>query len=271
MSAGPDTAPPRPDARRRRRVSVVAVLGELLITAGLVVLLFIAWQLWISEPIVGNELRDEASQQSREWNEAAEAAPPREAPDPPDDGAEPGQLTGVPVQAAPANATRFGMLIVPRWGADYYRPIWEGVGTSDVLNGGRLGHYPGTQMPGDAGNFALAAHRMGYGGSLRQINELQLGDRIYVETSDGWYAYVFRNLEFVRASGVGVLEPVPQEPGVLSDEHYITLTSCNPQHSTAERIIAYGLFDGFYPRDPSAPDFGAPAEIAATVNPGAAA
>src|SRR5690606_16311043 len=92
-----------------------------------------------------------------------------------------------PVMAAPGNAERFGLLVVPRFGPDYYRPIAEGVGTSDVLNVNRFGHYPGTQMPGEVGNFAIAAHRKAYGGNLEHINDLRVGDSIYVETKDGWY------------------------------------------------------------------------------------
>lgn len=146
-----------------------------------------------------------------------------------------------------------------------YVPIAEGVSLGLVLNAGKLGHYPDTQMPGEVGNFALAAHRTTKGGSLHRIHELKLGDHIYVETADGWYQYSFRNLEYVRPTGVGVIDPVPQDPTATPSERYITLTSCNPIIGSFERIIAYGIFDRFYPRDPSAPAFGAPEEIARTV------
>lgn len=290
MSAGPETAPPptvtvpegrrarREHERRRardgRRVSVIGVLGELLITSGVVVLLFIGWQLWFTELTVGNELKNEASQQSREWNEQAAATPPPSAQpsdDPTGDPTDPADPVSQnpPVETAPANAQRLGMLIVPRWGGDYYRTIAEGIGVGDVLNKGKLGHYPSTAMPGAVGNFAIAAHRMGHGGSLHHINELQLGDHIYVETASGWYEYEFRNLEFVHPTGIGVLDAVPQSPETPATERYITLTSCNPQYTSNERIIAYGVFMQFFPRDTSAPNNGAPDEIAATVGGGA--
>lgn len=284
MSVGPETASPEPveregrrarrDAERRRartgrRISVVGVLGELLITAGVLVLLFIGWQLWFTELTVGHELKNEATQQNQEWNEQA-AATPTPSPTPSDDPTEPTEPVDPvaqepPVETAPANAKRLGMLIVPRWGADYYRTIAEGIGVGDVLNKGKLGHYPSTAMPGAVGNFAIAAHRMGHGGSLHHINELQLGDHIYVETASGWYEYEFRNLEFVHPTGVGVLDPVPQSPETPATERYITLTSCNPQYTSNERIIAYGVFMQFFPRDANAANFGAPDEIAATV------
>ncbi|MFT4028541.1 MAG: class E sortase [Protaetiibacter sp.] len=293
MSVGPEAAPSAPveqpgrrarreqnrrHARRRRRVSVVGVIGELLITTGAIVLLFIAWQLWISEYLVGNEVKQQAGELSEQWNtRAAQSPTPSSSPDPsetpeptatpdPAETSEPAGSTVVPVGTAPATATDFAILIVPRWGADYARTIAEGVGTAEVLDKGKLGHYPGTQMPGEVGNFAIAAHRMGHGGSLHHINELQLGDHIYVETDAGWYEYQFRNLEYVRASGIGVLDAVPQSPETPATERYITLTSCNPQYTSRERIIAYGVFERFYPRDPAAAHNGAPDEIAATVD-----
>jgi sortase A len=235
-------------------VSVVGVLGELLITAGVLVLAFIGWQVWLGDVIVGGQLSSEAKQQSDEWSAGYSDVPPSEAGDP-TISQEP------PVLVAPANAERFANLIIPRFGPDYYRPIAEGIGTRDVLDKGNIGHYPSTQMPGELGNFALASHRSSGGGNFRDVNQLRVGDHIYVETADGWYQYSFRNLEFVLPTGVGVLNPVPQADGVAPGERFITLTTCNPLFSIAERIIAYGVFDAFYPRAG-----GVPAEIATNVN-----
>jgi sortase A len=81
-----------------------------------------------------------------------------------------------------------------------------------------------------------------------------------VGTADGWYQYTFRNLQFVKPNDVAVLDPVPDHPGLQPGDRIITLQSCNPFFSTAERIMAYGTFDTFYPI--SGPP---PAEIAATV------
>ena len=286
----PDAAPldgrrARSTTRRqkaaRRRANVVGIVGELLLTAGVVVLLFIGWQLWLSEYLIGHEQKNEAAQLSQEWNDEATNTPtpppasetPTPTETPTADPTTPAPVEPLPdialnppVSAAPAYAADFGMLIVPRWGEDYYRKIAEGVDAAQVLDRSRLGHYDQTQLPGEVGNFALAAHRMGKGGLLHYVDELQIGDHIFVETRDGWYQYSFRNLEYVRASGIGVLNEIPQSPATPQGERYITLTSCNPEHTTTERIIAYGLFDRFYPRDTSAANNGAPDEIAATVN-----
>ena len=80
--------------------------------------------------------------------------------------------------------------------------IAEGTGL-DVLNSFDLGvgHYPDTQMPGEVGNFAIASHRSAYGGGMHEIEQLQLGDAIYIQTHDGWYTYRFRDFEIRRRRG----------------------------------------------------------------------
>jgi len=237
----------------RRPISFVGILGELLITAGVLVLAFLGWQIWLDDIIVGGKLNTEAEAQGAEWNDDYSGVPPSEEGDP-------GLSDDPPILAASANAQRFANLIIPRFGGDYYRPIAEGIGTTDVLNKGNIGHYPTTQMPGALGNFALASHRSSGGGNFHDLHQLLVGDHIYVETADGWYQYTFRNLEYVRPTGVGVLDPVPQADGVEATERYITLTTCNPFFSTAERIIAYGVYDSFFPREG-----GVPAEITTNV------
>ncbi len=234
--------------RARRRSMVIGVIGEVLVTGGAVVVLFIGWQLWFNNLVLSNSQQVEAVELQQSWDKGeGVAAVPLERADP-----------GEPlVTAVPANAVNFGTLIVPRFGADYTRPIAEGIGLEDVLNKRGVGHYPGTQMPGEVGNFALAAHRTGWGSPFLDMNKLQLGDSIYIETEDGWYRYVFRSLEYVSPTGVGVLDPVPQQSGAIPTDRIITLTSCNPLNSVSERIIAYGVYDTWYPRAE-----GAPAEIA---------
>ena len=216
-------------ATARQRVSIVGILGELFITAGILVLLFLVWQLWFNDIVVGGEQQAVALQLSEGWDRPVPTASASPEPGEPVDPGEP------VVAVAPENAVSFATLYVPRFGADYVRPIAEGVGVRDVLNKIGFGHYPETQMPGEVGNFAIAAHRETYG----------------------------RGLEYVQPTGVGVLDPVPQAPGVTPTDRIITLTSCNPFWSTAERIIAYGVYDSWYPRAG-----GPPAEIAPLVQAG---
>ncbi len=239
----------------RHRVSVVGILGELLITAGVVVLLFIGWQVWLGNLISGNAQSGEAQALSQSWGggHPSKPAAPAGRPDP-----------GPPVvDPAPGIGGQFANLIVPRLGADFIRPVAEGI-TADVLRTG-IGHYPGTQTPGGVGNAAFAAHRTGNGSPFFDIHKLQIGDSVYFETIAGWYRYVIRSLEYVPATGVGVLDPVPQAPGITPTDRVLTLTSCNPVFTASERIIVYALYDTWYPRDG-----GPPPEIAALAQASAA-
>ncbi|MDR5699271.1 class E sortase [Agromyces aerolatus] len=247
----------RRSERPRRRVSVVGVFGELLLTAGALILLFLGWQLWWNDAIMAGQQSTAASDRSNEWmeNDRAERGdtpPPPAAPDP-----------GEPVVDATAygNADTFAVMYVPRFGEGSQRNIAEGTGL-DVLNSFTLGvgHYPGTAMPGAVGNFAIAAHRSAYGGGMHEIDQLQLGDAIYVQTKDGWYTYRFRDFEYVTPETVDVLAPVPHHPDLQPTDRIITLTSCNPLWSTAERIIAYGVLESWQPGAANPP-----AEIAETV------
>ncbi|MBX3100785.1 MAG: class E sortase [Salinibacterium sp.] len=248
MSIQQDRRPRR--AKPRRRVSVVGVVGELFITVGVLVLMFLGWQVWLGNVIDGTAQQVDSVALSKSWNEGSTpVTATNERPDP-----------GPPVVGtAPGNAEKFGNMIIPRFGADYIRPIAEGIGVDDVLRYG-VGHYPGTAMPGAVGNTAFAAHRTGHGSPFFDIEKLQIGDSIYIETVAGWYRYVVRNLEYVQPTGVGVLAPVPQTPGVEPTDRLITLTSCNPVFTANERIVVYGVYDTWYPRAG-----GAPAEIAAVV------
>jgi sortase A len=244
----------RRSARRvRRRTSVVGVIGELLLTAGVLILLFLGWQLWWNDAIMAGQQSTAASDLSAQWLQEGRAAHGDTPPPAPEDYGDP-----VVAPASFQNGEPFAVMYVPRFGEDSQRRIAEGVGL-DVLNTTRLGvgHYPGTQMPGEVGNFAIASHRSAYGGGMHEIEQLQLGDAIYIQTQDGWYTYRFRDFEYVTPETVDVLAPVPHHPDLAPTDRIVTLTSCNPLYSTAERIIAYGVLESWQPATA-----GPPAEIA---------
>jgi sortase A len=254
---------PRRLARRvrapRRNVTTVSVLGELLITAGALVFLFLAWQLWWNDMVIAASQSDAADEISQEWLDN-DPGPGTATSDDHGDEESPVVTEGPAVAVEPVVATAPGtgeplaVLYVPRFGHDYRRTIAEGVGTS-VLNSTKLGigHYPETQMPGEVGNFAIAAHRSAYGGGMHLINELRVGDPIYVQTADGYYTYRFRDLSYVEPTDIGVIAPVPNAPDASPTDRIITLTSCNPLYSTDERIIAYGVLDSWQPASAGPP------------------
>ncbi|WP_084606005.1 class E sortase [Agreia bicolorata] len=254
----------QPPVRRTLATKVVGVFGELLITAGVFVLLFLGWQLWWNSIVLTNEQASDASSLADDWKlPAVTGTTPTPTPTTTGAAAAPVNYGEPAVMGAPSAGNNFAILYVPRFGADFKRTIAEGVDPQTVLNKGGAGHYEDTQMPGEVGNFAVAAHRDGWGSAFIKINELQIGDPIYVETQDGWYTYRYRDTEYVTPYGVGVIDPVPQVEGATPVDRLITLTSCNPLYIASERIIAYGAFESWQPRSA-----GPPAEIASVVGSG---
>lgn len=231
-------------------ISIVGVIGELLITGGVLVMLFLVWQLWLNDAIVRAAHDNEAAELSEQWS----ANLPSTIPEPTEDNSQPVDYGDPVILPSPGDAETFGILHVPRFGADYAAKLAGGVSKSRTLDPLGIGHYPDTQMPGEVGNFAIAGHRNTHGKPLNEIGSLQVGDAIVVEVPDGWYTYRYRTTEYVRPSGVGVLNPVPQADGVVATDSIITLTSCNPVFSQAERIIAYGLFESWTPRAAGPPE-----------------
>lgn len=243
------TASVVPGARRSRRerprsrATFASVLGELLLTAGVVVMLFVAWQMWIGDIIISAQKNDEGAAISQELAQG-------EAPPPPplietDDGTTQYQA---PVAKAPADAEWFGQMQIPRFGEGYNFPIYGGTSRARTLDQKGIGVYEDSRMPGEVGNFSLAGHRTTWGKPFNQLDKLHLNDAIVVETPDGWYVYRFRTLEYVTPTQTEVLADVPQMPQQQTGEQFITLTACSPLYSLAERIIAYGVFESFQPR-----------------------
>jgi len=207
---------------------VIGIVGELLITAGVLVFLFLGWQLWLNDLIVGTDQNNVGTALGESWVGGVPAHQHTTVD----------ASFGEPVVAiAPANAVQFAVMYVPRFGPDYARSISEGVETAKV-----------------------AAHRTTHGAPFKALATLQVGDKIYVQTQDGYYTYNFRGLEYVRPTGVGVLDPVPQFAGVAPTDRFLTMTSCNPMFSASERIIAYAALDSWQPISA-----GAPAAIAAAL------
>ncbi|MGO4803928.1 class E sortase [Arthrobacter sp. 2MCAF15] len=226
--------------RPRGLLLVVQVMGELLLTGGVLALLFVAWQLWWTN-VEADGVQSAAVKQFVQQHPATitDAAPQTGA------GSAPGAAP-VPVGKAPGHGEAIGVIYVPRLGADYSRPIVEGT-SQDVLDTLGLGHYPGTAMPGAPGNFVVAGHRQTHGAVLDNIHMLVPGDKIYVQTADGFYTYVFRNQEIVLPDRTDVLAPVPTEPGATPEQRILTMTSCNPRFGSQERIIAYSVFESWQP------------------------
>ncbi|MGC4175327.1 class E sortase [Demequina sp.] len=247
-TASPDSAP-APQPRKKPGVGsrLIALVGELMIIAGAVIGLYVVWQLFYTD-IEANSIQEEAVKEL-DWAYTA----PITAGEPTSTGPEtiPNELKLSPdtaeVMDEPAFGTTFATFYVPRWGEDYVKPISEGVDRHKILDRLGIGHYPGTGMPGELGNFAISAHRTTYGKPFNRIAELKKNDYLIVQTETAWYVYKVTSHEIVRPTAVKVIAPVPNDPGAAPDDHYITLTSCHPMFSAAERYVVHGVLEYWSP------------------------
>ena len=237
--------------KRTKLMRLTGVTGEILITAGALMGLFLAWHLVWNDTIQGDRQNQSATGLAQKW----------QAPESPSENQEPAapavspSRDEPPVTVPPAEGEAFALLYVPRFGADYVRTIAEGVDVDTVLNSRVLGvgRYLESDQLGSYGNFALAAHRTTFGAPFGDIGELRVGDQIYVEVPEGWHAFQFRNLEYVWETDVDVLNSFPKMNQEAPGTRVITLTSCHPKFTVSERVIAYGLYSGWYPREGGAP------------------
>lgn len=148
------------------------------------------------------------------------------------------QQSGVDPQdrfAAPESGEGLGVLHIPALGEDWSWVVVEGVGDDDLARG--PGHFPGTAMPGSIGNFAVAGHRATHGEPFADLDRLEAGDDIVVETVDGWLTYEVTWVRILSPSATEVLEPVAGHPGQKATERTLTLITCNPRWSSTERLV----------------------------------
>ncbi len=208
----------RPAYPGRVRI-VLRTTGELSITAGLVLALFCAYLLW------GTGAYTASQQLLLQRALAAEnaARPPA-------------------VELGDAVA----LLRIPRLGHDFRYAVVEGVRAEHLKKG--PGHYPGTAMPGQVGNFVVSGHRTTYAAPFNRVDELERGDELVVEAREARYTYRVTSQDIVEPGEVDVLAPVPGMPGLRPIRAYITLTTCHPEYSAAQRLIVYGVLKDTEPR-----------------------
>jgi len=272
-------APVKPPRHRGRHAEatrrVVHVVGELMVTGGVLVLMFLVWQLW-GTGIQTGQTQDSLRQQlAQQWSGAAPAgstgsgpsavavapvrptapapapsapapsavapsapAPSAPAPSAPDVSVSPGALAPGPPVATPAEGDPLLRLQIPSIGLDWV--VVQGVDLVDLAKG--PGHYPGTAMPGQVGNFAIAGHRTTHGAPFFRIGELRPGDVITAQVKGRRYTYQVFSRDIVNPDQVSVVAPVPDQPGVTATDRLLTLTSCNPKYSASQRLIVHARY-----------------------------
>ncbi|WP_405917023.1 class E sortase [Streptomyces sp. NBC_00728] len=256
--------------RRRRAAYRRAVwsAAEVLVTVGVVLLLLVVHQLWWTNREARHGAERKVQALEREWGTPAVGSPTPGA-----GGGSGAGGSGAGKTAAggaggsagqPSSSGGNGGRIQPRWSQAYAVlsiprlslrvPVAEGVSKADVLNKGYVGHYKGTQQPGQEGNFALAGHRNTHGEPFRYLPRLRRGDTITVETRAAVYTYVVdRTLPQTSSRDGGVIRPVPRSTvrpsyGYSEPGYYITLTTCTPEYTSRYRMAVWGKLTAMRPR-----------------------
>ena len=195
-----------------------ASVGRALITLGILVLLFVAYQLW-GTAIYANQqqsrLRKEFAAELRKAKSTTTTTIPGVT------------TTTVPSPPPPPPGNAVARIEIPKIGVDAI--VVNGVDTDDLRLG--PGHYPGTPLPGQLGNSAIAGHRTTYGHWFGDIDQLTTGDQILIRTVQGFFTYHVYQQLIVDPGDVGVLAPDPGRPAT------ITLTTCNPKYSASQRLV----------------------------------
>src|SRR5215469_15354291 len=201
----------------------VSVTGKVLIGAGILILLFTAYQIWgtsIQESHSQAALRSTllAETNSQEIRQAlAEASALDKLPT--------GPPITAPRTAAPAEGEPVGDIRIPAIGIN--QVVVEGTNTPDLRKG--PGHYTGTPLPGQGGNAAVAGHRTTYGHPFYNLDAVKVGDPIVLTTLQGIFVYDATRSFVVSPTDTTVIN------NAFAD--VLTLTTCNPRFSASTRLV----------------------------------
>jgi sortase A len=214
-------------------------IGQTLITAGMVILLFVVYEVYITNVFAHRQQVKVHSALEKEW---AQGKDPLALPG--------GGSVGIPIGDGIAN------VYIPRFGKDFAFTVVEGTDDASLQKG--PGHYVGSALPGGTGNFAVAGHRVGKGEPFLNLDRLKTGDTVIVETKTTWFVYVVKGAkgdinaldadgipgrEIVSPSDGNVILPVPNHPATQPTEKLMTMTTCHPKFTATQRMIVHALLN----------------------------
>lgn len=266
---------PRPNAVKGGQDPVrttIRTVGEVLITLGLVVLLFVIYEVYVTDLISAGKQRDATASLDSRWKDLEGGADPERVD----------HFDGL------NEGDGFAKMYIPTFGPDFHFTIVEGT-TDKSLEVGP-GHYKDTAYPGHSGNFAVAGHRVGKGAPFNDIDLINSCDAIIVETKSSWFVYRMLpkaeekakwaatkggNVKCANVNTLGapysdvvgqqivspgegsVIAPIPGRTGSTESRGQqvalMTLTTCHPKFSDRQRLIVHAVFDIQIPKDQLAP------------------
>lgn len=213
---------------------IVGWAGRTLLATGVLVLAFVAYQLW------GTGLHEASAQHdlNSQFDQLLAGETPESSTTTTD--APTGPTTTVPAKVAPSEdlATQIGQPIgrieIPKIHVD--KIVVQGVPLVELNRA--PGHYPQTPFPGQAGNASIAGHRTTYGAPFANISRLKPGDEIHIQTLQGRFTYRMIWSKIVKPDAMWVLDTDPDHPNTL------TLTACHPRYDLTERYIVRAVLEG---------------------------
>jgi sortase (surface protein transpeptidase) len=269
-----------PVAQQEPGRTVLRTIGEVFITAGMVVLLFVVYELYVTNIFSAQKQASATTALDKEWDTVVGAG-----------------------SAGPQRANHYDLtdgsgiakIYIPSLGQDYHYTVIEGVTQADLAIG--PGHYPGSPLPGQPGDFAVAGHRVGEGAPFNELDLVQSCDAIVIETQADWYVYrmlpkadevagwasgkgrtsqcsgtdgegkvqplggVYKQTvgqEIVSPDEGDVVAPVPHHNGLKiapsQEAALLTLTTCHPKFSAKQRLIVHAVLVKDLKKNPGNPD-----------------
>lgn len=199
--------------------TIRVTVGRVILVAGVLVLLFIPYLLWGTGLITAraqDQLRQQfAASEKQHHADASLRSLPHGA----------GRPAIAPAVAAPAAGQPVGIISIPKIALEMV--VVEGTDAEQLRSG--PGHYPGTPLPGEQGNVAIAGHRTTYLHPFYNLNELVPGDDVDIVTVQGLFVYQVTSSQAVAPTDVAVVAPTPTP--------MLTLTTCNPRYSASQRLV----------------------------------
>ncbi|MFI8341470.1 class E sortase [Streptomyces sp. NPDC085639] len=237
----------RPDVVLRL---VVRTFSEVCLTAGTLIVLFVAYVLLWTGVKADRAMDGEMDRMRDRW-----AAAPAPAPAPP---AAPAPAPSV-APAPPAGPERhpagraFAEMYIPRFGRDWVKPVLEGTDPELLKKG--LGHYAATAGLGAVGNFSVAGHRRTYGDPFKDFPDLRPGDEVILKDASTWYTYTVRGGPLrTLPTDVAVVDPVPEKSPFTAPGRYLTLTTCEPEWGHSHRLVVWAELTGTRSADRGRPE-----------------
>ena len=209
--------------------TVIGAVGRVLVTVGLLILLFVAYQLWGTGIY---EARAQSDLESQFDRDLARQDSPRTTTT--TSGTTPATTTPIELPPTPAAGDPVGVITIDKIGVD--KVVVEGTTVPDLRRA--PGHYERSAMPGQLGNAAIAGHRTTYGAPFGDLDQLVRGDTLSVRTLRGTWEYeVLPDYPIaVKPSQTEVLDPTIDE-ATGQPLATLTLTTCEPKYQATERLV----------------------------------